>query len=152
MKLKLFVAGLVGLWLAGAGATRAGEILVQTTADPAAATAGETGTNTSASARITVVMTRTGRPVNEQGSTTGNGTTEIGLPGGWDLTVYHAPAGGCEFVAVKFTNEGAGVYTIEVLPPPDTPACAWQSGQYTYVVRFSRGSTRGSALGTLTIP
>jgi len=144
--------GLLGGLLVVPVTVRAAEITVQTVADVFEAADGEAGTNTSASARITVVMTTKGRAVNEQGSTTGNGTTEIALPNGWSITVYSFPTAGCEFVPVKFTNEGEGVYTIEVLPPPDTPACQWRTGQYTYVVRFAKGSSKGSALGTLTIP
>lgn len=152
MNKKQIAMGLMGVLLALPLSVRAGEILTQTVADAFEAQDGESGTNTSARARITVVMTNKGKVVDQQGNTTGNGTTEIGLPSGWTLTVYGFPTAGCEFVPVKFTNEGAGVYTIEVLPPPDTPACVWHSGQYTYVVQFAKGSSRGSSLGHLTIP
>lgn len=72
------------------------------------------------------------------------------LPAGWDLTSgFNVPSGGCGMVPLAFTNVGAGVYPIDVLP-----GCPWVAGEHHYMVSVgegNRGNLRASTLGTLTV-
>ncbi len=149
---KQMVIGLIGVLLALPLPVRAAEVVIQTASDAFEAQDGESGTNATALARITVLVTYNGKIVDNLGVTTGSETVEIPMPSGWALTVYNYPLASCAFVPVRFINEGDGVYTVEVLPPPDTPVCQWHSGEYSYVIRIDKRQYRGSALGRLTIP
>ena len=62
-------------------------------------------------------------------------------------------------VPVAFTNVGAGIYTIDVLP-----GCPWVAGEHHYMVSLSKngrrggggggnqGNLRASTLGDLKVP
>ena len=151
MKQMLLMLG-AGLGILAMPVTaRAGEATVKTIGVTFHAVAGEAGTNTTAAARITVLVMKKGKPINDLGDNTGNGTGVITLPNGWDLTTISFPDGGCAFLPVRFVNEGAGGYTIDVLPPPSSPACQWQSGDYVYVVRINKTGKDGSSLGVVPI-
>ena len=79
------------------------------------------------------------------------------LPAGWRLdSGFNVPPGGCEMVPMAFTNVGAGIYTIDVLP-----GCLWVAGEHHYMVSLSKngrrggegqGNLRASTLGALKVP
>jgi hypothetical protein len=133
----------------GAAAGPIGATL-QTEANAGTAAGGNAGL-----AVISVLITKNnGLPAPNLG---GNGTT---LPTGWTLeSDFNFPSGGCPVklasTAQPFTNEGAGVYTIEVVP--DGVGCTWEAGVYHYVVSINRnvpsvGRFKGSTLGSIDIP
>ena len=108
-------------------------------------------------ATLSVVVTKSdGRPA------TGFAPNNHELPAGWSLiSDFNVPPGGCGMVPVAFTNVGAGIYTIDVLP-----GCPWVAGEYHYMVSVSKngrrgggghgegnqGNLRASTLGTFEIP
>jgi hypothetical protein len=82
------------------------------------------------------------------------------LPTGWSLTSgFNMPPGGCGMVPVAFTNVGAGIYTIDVLP-----GCPWVAGEHHYMVSLSKNGRKksdeegnrrnlhASTLGTIEVP
>jgi hypothetical protein len=64
-------------------------------------------------AKLSVVVTKSdGRPATGF-APNGNHV----LPAGWRLdSDFNGPPGGCGIVPIAFTNVGAGIYTIDVLP------------------------------------
>lgn len=114
-------------------------------------------------AKLSVVVTKSdGRPATGFAA---NGHNV--LPAGWSLVSgFNVPPGGCGMVPVAFTNVGAGIYTIDVLP---TGCPFWVAGEHHYMVSLSkngrrgghgddgdgegnRGNLRASTLGTLEVP
>jgi hypothetical protein len=107
-------------------------------------------------ATLSVVVTKSdGRPATGFAP---NGNHD--LPAGWSLiSGFNVPPGGCGMVPVAFTNVGAGIYTIDVLP-----GCPWVAGEHHYMVSLSKNGRRGgdgegnrgnlhaSTLGTLEVP
>ena len=110
-------------------------------------------------AKLSVVVTKSaGRPATGFAA---NGNNV--LPAGWRLdSGFNVPQGGCGLVPVEFTNVGAGIYTIDVLP-----GCPWVAGEHHYMVSLSKngrrggggghgegnqGNLRASILGTLEVP
>ena len=107
-------------------------------------------------AKLSVVVTKSdGRPATGFAS---NGNNV--LPAGWRLdSGFNVPQGGCGLVPVGFTNVGAGIYTIDVLP-----GCPWVAGEHHYMVSLSKngrrggggggnqGNLRASTVGTLKVP
>jgi hypothetical protein len=70
------------------------------------------------------------------------------LPAGWSLVSgFNVPPLGCGMVPIAFTNVGAGIYTIEVVPVPAVPACVWVAGEYHYMVSLSKNGRRGGGGG-----
>ena len=109
-------------------------------------------------AKLSVVVTKSnGRPATGF-APNGNNV----LPRGWSLVSgFNVPPGGCGLVPIAFTNIGAGIYTIDVLPA----GCPfWVAGEHHYMVSLSKNGRRGgndegnqgnlsaSTLGTLEVP
>ncbi|MGH8575727.1 MAG: hypothetical protein ACREXX_19820 [Gammaproteobacteria bacterium] len=109
-------------------------------------------------AKLSVVVTKSdGRPATGF-APNGNHV----LPAGWSLTSgFNVPPGGCGMVPIAFTNVGAGIYTIDVLPA----GCPfWVAGEHHYMVSLSKngrrrgngegnqGNLRASTLATLEVP
>ena len=132
---------------------------LQTKGNPVDAAAG--GTN---SAMLSVVVTSSNsRPADSLAANVGDGSAQISLPTGWSLTAdFNNPTLAlCGFIPTQFTNEGGGIYTIQVEPD----GCNWATGEFHYVIELTRnrgngngngGSRRqqilGSILGTVSIP
>jgi hypothetical protein len=145
------VVGLLALPLAG----EALEVVVQTVGNPSNAAAGESGATVDASALLSVQVTRIikGTPVSGLGESTGDGTSEITLPPGWELrSDFNVPPGGCIMSPTEFTNAGKGLYTIRVVPFLGNSDCTWLSGDYHYQILVRRKDIAGSGLGVLSIP
>ncbi|MGH8577891.1 MAG: hypothetical protein ACREXJ_13475 [Gammaproteobacteria bacterium] len=113
----------------------------------------------SAPAKLSVVVTKSnGRPATGF-APSGNDV----LPAGWGLVSgFNVPPGGCAVTPIAFTNVGAGIYTVEVVP-----GCLWVAGEHHYMVSLSKngrrgggggggeanqGNLRASTLGTLEVP
>ncbi len=113
-----------------------GGATLQTQGSASSAAAGEFGLSVDTSALISVVAAGSnGKPASNLGSSVGDGTTEIVLPRGWSLVNgFNVPPGGCGLTPTEFVNEGAGVYTIRVVPDIDSVGCTWLSGEYHYAV------------------
>ncbi len=88
-------------------------------------------------AKLSVVVTKSdGRPAT--GFPSGND-----LPRGWSLVSgFNVPLGGCPVTPIAFTNVGAGIYTIEVVP-----GCFWVAGEHHYMVSLSKNGRRGGGGG-----
>ncbi|MGH8575702.1 MAG: hypothetical protein ACREXX_18995 [Gammaproteobacteria bacterium] len=109
-------------------------------------------------AKLSVVVTKSdGRPATGF-APSGNNV----LPAGWGLVSgFNVPPGGCAVTPLAFTNVGAGIYTIDVVP-----GCPWVAGEHHYMVSLSKrgrrggggggegnqGNLRASTLGTLEVP
>jgi hypothetical protein len=88
-------------------------------------------------AKLSVVVTKSdGRPATGF-APNGNHV----LPAGWRLdSDFNGPPGGCGIVPIAFTNVGAGIYTIDVLPA----GCPfWVAGEHHYMVSLSKNGRRG---------
>lgn len=90
-----------------------------------------------AAAKLSVVVTRpNGKP-----ATGFHAAPGAILPGGWSvLSAFNMPPGGCAVMPVAFSNLGAGIYTIDVVP---AAGCLWVAGEHHYVVSISKNGRRG---------
>jgi len=138
-----------------------GELLVQVQINRSNADAGDSGGTVSASALISVLVTRNGAPVDDLGANAGTQTSAINLPVGWTLRDgFNVRPGGCGVSVTEFINQGGGLYDIRIVPFLDNPACTWLSGEYVYAVQLEVSRTvggravvlRGGTLATLVIP
>ncbi|MGQ0592870.1 MAG: hypothetical protein ACT4QB_09525 [Gammaproteobacteria bacterium] len=149
MYVVLLSGGLVGAPLAAVAGGPVGATL-QTEGNAGLAVAGNV-----LPAKLSVVVTKSdGRPATGF-APSGNNV----LPAGWGLTSgFNVPPGGCAMTPSAFTNVGAGIYTIEVVP-----ACFWVTGEHHYMVSLrkngrrgggegNQGGLRASTLGTLEVP
>jgi len=132
------------------------EVKVETTGHRLFADAGDSGSGFATAALITVLVTAAGRPVADLGASIPPSPTQITLPPGWQLRTVLGPPGpvgtGCTMSPISFTNAGAGVYTIRVVPFLSAPECHWGLGDYHYTVGLSNAKVQGVGLGVLTIP
>ena len=137
------------------------ELLVQALVNRGNADAGDSGANIDASAVISVMITMAGIPVDDLGTTTGNGLAGVVLPAGWTLSDgFNVRPYGCGVTVTEFTNAGSGIYDIRIVPFVNTPTCAWMSGEYLYAVQIKLTRTiggkkarlQGGTLAKLTIP
>jgi len=145
------------LWLA-APCANAAALKVETKGHRFFADVGESGGDFSASAMLSVLVTREdGVPLPNLGASIPLDSAGITLPPGWNLaSSFTAPPGplgiGCILTPTQFTNFGGGVYSIRVAPYLSDPVCRWGLGDYHYVVEVRTMRHRGSGLGVLTIP
>lgn len=112
--------------------------------------------NTDGTAHITFLVTnaRTQKPVT---GLSGNIPTDAGgitLPAKVVLEFFTVAPGGCSVTPTRFTNYGAGVYRIQVVPNVLAPTCTWKSGDYLYAIHIKNGAgtTVGSDLFKLSVP
>jgi hypothetical protein len=131
---------------------QAAEVLVQALGTAGNANAGDSGAAISSSAIISVLVTSKGKPVSNLGESVGDGTYEISLPTGWGLDFRIVAPGGCSVSVTAFNNWGDGLYSIRIVPYLGTPACAWKSGDYHYVIQILTSKYSGMSLVSLTIP
>lgn len=136
------------------------ELVVQMQINRSNAIAGGSGAKVLSSALISVMVTLEGVPVPNLGVDAGNGSSIITLPAGWTFSGgFNVRPGGCDVSVTEFSNEGAGIYDIRIVPFVGTAACAWLSGEYIYGVQIKVSRTiggktvvlQGGALGKLTI-
>ena len=130
---------------------------VETTGHRFFADVGESGGDFTASAMLSVLVTRDGVPVTNLGASIPLNENGVTLPPAWKLTSsFTAPPGplgiGCILSPTDFTNRGDGIYTIRVAPYLNDPVCRWGLGDYHYVISIRAPFARGSSLGVLTIP
>ena len=133
------------------------ELFVQAQINRSNAQAGGSGANVLSSALVSVLVTLDGVPVSDLGSTTGNGTSEITLPTGWDfLDGFNVRPGGAAVSITEFGNQGNGIYDIRIVPFLRNPAAHWLSGEYIYGVQLkvTRNNVvlQGGTLAKLAIP
>jgi hypothetical protein len=121
--------------------TLAREVLVQAQINRSNAVAGGSGAKILSSALISVMVTLDGVPEDHlfgpPMTNLGNGTTAISLPAGWSLSDgFNVRPGGCGVTITEFTNQGAGIYDIRIVPYIGNRVCKWLSGEYIYAIQL----------------